>query len=242
MVDAPPETPPGARAERVRVLALRATARHRRSRGRPEEGGRRSVRHAGRVDRGRVGGGRRALRRLRRLLPSHARHYRRAREAPRLRGCAGDYPPGSRAGRVGTGGRARSRRRGRAGRRRQTSASGLRAHLRFVYTEYSTQYVHESKPPMSVPHALLALLSEGPSTACGCRPSSRPGPARSGRSTSGRSTRPSSGSSGTSLSRPTTAKASDRGSDTGSRARVNASSPTGFAPHPSSCLPRVTSS
>jgi DNA-binding PadR family transcriptional regulator len=31
-----------------------------------------------------------------------------------------------------------------------------------VYTEYSTQYVHCLEPLVSVPHALLALLSEGP--------------------------------------------------------------------------------
>ncbi len=31
-----------------------------------------------------------------------------------------------------------------------------------VYTEYSTQYVHSLEPLVSVPHALLALLSEGP--------------------------------------------------------------------------------
>src|SRR5215217_771411 len=29
------------------------------------------------------------------------------------------------------------------------------------YTEYSTQYVHSAEPLMSVPHALLALLSDG---------------------------------------------------------------------------------
>jgi DNA-binding PadR family transcriptional regulator len=31
-----------------------------------------------------------------------------------------------------------------------------------LYTEYSTQYVHPIEPFMSVPHALLALLSDGP--------------------------------------------------------------------------------
>jgi DNA-binding PadR family transcriptional regulator len=31
-----------------------------------------------------------------------------------------------------------------------------------MYIEYSTQYVHPTEPVMSVPHALLALLSEGP--------------------------------------------------------------------------------
>jgi DNA-binding PadR family transcriptional regulator len=31
-----------------------------------------------------------------------------------------------------------------------------------AYTEYSTQYVHRQRPVMSVPHALLALLSDGP--------------------------------------------------------------------------------
>jgi DNA-binding PadR family transcriptional regulator len=31
-----------------------------------------------------------------------------------------------------------------------------------IYTKYSTQYVHAPEPPVSVPHALLALLSEGP--------------------------------------------------------------------------------
>jgi DNA-binding PadR family transcriptional regulator len=31
-----------------------------------------------------------------------------------------------------------------------------------VYTRYATQYAHDKKPFMSVPHALLALLSEGP--------------------------------------------------------------------------------
>jgi DNA-binding PadR family transcriptional regulator len=30
------------------------------------------------------------------------------------------------------------------------------------YTKYTTQYVHAPEPPVSVPHALLALLSEGP--------------------------------------------------------------------------------
>ena len=31
-----------------------------------------------------------------------------------------------------------------------------------LYTEYSTQYVQAVELPVSVPHALLALLSEGP--------------------------------------------------------------------------------
>ena len=37
-----------------------------------------------------------------------------------------------------------------------------RAFARLVYIEYSTQYVQPLEEPVSVPHALLALLSEGP--------------------------------------------------------------------------------
>ena len=62
---------------------------------------------------------------------------------------------------------------------------------------------------MSVPHALLALLSEGPEVRpAAADTSSRRGPARSGRSTSGRSTRRCSASSAMGSSRPTTARAS----------------------------------
>ena len=51
--------------------------------------------------------------------------------------------------------------------------------------------------------------------------------------TSGRSTRRSSASNGTDWSRPTTGKASDRGSATGSRPPATVRWPSGFAPRPS---------
>ena len=72
----------------------------------------------------------------------------------------------------------------------------------------------------------LRCSARGRSTACSCRASSRRGPARSGRSTSGRCTRRSSASSGTDSSRPATEKASGRRSATGSRPPATASWPT----------------
>ena len=78
---------------------------------------------------------------------------------------------------------------------------------------------------MSVPHALLALLSDGPKYGLRLQNEFEAGRARSGRSTSGRSTRPSSASSATGSSRPTTGRPRDRGSASGSPPTALASSP-----------------
>jgi hypothetical protein len=103
-----------------------------------------------------------------------------------------------------------------------------------------TQYVHLEKR-MSVPHALLALLREGPKYGLRLQNEfeSRTGevwPLNIGQvyTTLQRLERDGS-------SRPP-ARANGRRSGTGSPPRAPKRSPTGSAPHPSSSLPRATSS
>ena len=95
---------------------------------------------------------------------------------------------------------------------------------------------------MSVPHALLALLSEGPKYGLRLQNEfeARTGevwPLNVGQvyTTLQRLERDG-------LVETATGKASGRGSDTGSRLRATASWPSGFARRPTSCLPRATSS
>ena len=95
---------------------------------------------------------------------------------------------------------------------------------------------------MSVPHALLALLTEGPKYGLRLQNEFE---ARTGEVwplNVGQVYTTCSASNGTDSSRPTTGRASDRGSATGSRPPASVRWPSGFAPRPSSSLLPATSS
>ena len=90
MVERAGRAPPTARADRVRLLALRAPAGDRRRGRGAQEGGRRPVRPARDVGRAGARGGHGALHRQRGRLQAHARdreerHSARRRRSPRLR-------------------------------------------------------------------------------------------------------------------------------------------------------------
>ena len=94
----------GAGAVRVRVLALRPSARRRRFRGRAQEGDRRPLRPARRLDRVRAGGGRRTVPGVRRRLPAHIGRPARRDQAGGSGRSARDDPDRHRASRGTSGG------------------------------------------------------------------------------------------------------------------------------------------
>ena len=144
---------PGARAARVRLLALRNPARDRRRRGRAQEGDRRPVRAPRRMDRERPCRRYRALHRVRRRLPADVRHRAEPR-APR-RGCRRARDDRARDGgrRRGTGGRNRRARHGRVGGGVSRTARALARNSRSQMTSYACRATHTAATSASATSA-----------------------------------------------------------------------------------------